>query len=67
MKKALILFTLALAMLNLTGCATAITSYNVSYGDDTCPLKVEADTSVGVSVRINDNTTHCEQPKDNGD
>lgn len=39
MKNALILFTLALAMLNLAGCATAITSYNVSYGDDSCPLK----------------------------
>ncbi|MBD6983487.1 hypothetical protein V8T50_03485 [Vibrio parahaemolyticus] len=67
MKNALILFTLALAMLNLTGCATAITSYNVSYGDDSCPLKVDADTSVGVSVRINDNVTQCKQPKDNGD
>ncbi|TNZ86919.1 hypothetical protein CGK40_24120 [Vibrio parahaemolyticus] len=67
MKNALILLTLALAMLNLTGCATAITSYNVSYGDESCPLKVNADTSVGVSVRINDNATQCKQPKDNGD
>lgn len=67
MKQTLILLTLALVMQSVTGCATAITSYNVSYGDETCPLKVVADTSVGVSVRINDHANQCEQPKENGD
>ncbi|MCE7729638.1 hypothetical protein [Vibrio campbellii] len=63
----LILFTIALAMLNTTGCATAITSYHVSYGEEACPLKVKADTSMGVSVRINDNDNPCDPPKENGE
>ncbi|MBD6980436.1 hypothetical protein [Vibrio parahaemolyticus] len=67
MKKALILFTLALAMLNLTGCETAITSTNVTYSNAPCPLEVEVNTLASVSVHINDNATQCEQPKENGD
>ena len=65
--KILILFTVALAMLNTTGCATAITSYQVSYGEDACPLKVTADTAMGASVRINDIGTPCDPPKENGE
>lgn len=61
MKNALILLTLALAMLNLTGCETAITSTSVTYNDAPCPLKVEVNALAGVSVRINDNANSCNQ------
>ncbi len=43
-----------------TGCATAITSYRISNGEMECPPQVIADTSIGVSVHVNDNST-CEQ------
>lgn len=56
--KAMILAVAAMAMF-MTGCATAVTSYNVTYGQEKCPLKVMADTSVGVSVHINDNSEDC--------
>ncbi|EOW2077603.1 hypothetical protein ACNZ70_001928 [Vibrio mimicus] len=46
-----------------TGCATAITSYRISNGMMECPPQVIADTSIGVSVHVNDDAT-CKQSQE---
>ncbi|MEF1158876.1 hypothetical protein QTO08_00515 [Vibrio parahaemolyticus] len=60
-------FLLSVAVLlfasTMTGCATAITSYRISNGQMECPPQVIADTSIGVSVHVNDDAT-CEQSQE---
>ena len=63
MKKAAVILKATVLALLMTGCATAVTSYNVTYGNEECPIKVKAETSVGVSVQINDNL-NCEPDKE---
>ncbi|MBE3834303.1 hypothetical protein CGG82_16805 [Vibrio parahaemolyticus] len=64
MKTKILLSAVVLTLLCMTtGCATAITSYRISNGKMECPPQVIADTSIGVSVHVNDDTT-CEQQQE---